>query len=69
MNNMISLAFKARVDRTQNLDSLKEEAAIMHRIADQLSPMSPEFIEYTERIQYVYERMHIIVRHPTKKLA
>ncbi|WP_286676949.1 hypothetical protein [Priestia megaterium] len=41
----------------------------MHRIADQLSPMSAEFIEYTERIQYVYERMHIIVRHPTKKLA
>lgn len=68
---MISLTFKARIDRTQNLDSLKEEAAIMHRIADQLSPMSPEFIEYTEpeRIQYVYERMHIIVRHPTKKLA
>ena len=69
MNNMISLTFKTRIDRTQNLDSLKEEAAIMHRIADQLSPMSPEFIEYTERIQYVYERMHIIVRHPTKKLA
>ncbi|MEK1831953.1 hypothetical protein AAAC51_32855 [Priestia megaterium] len=37
---MISLTFKARIDRTQNLDSLKEEAAIMHRIADQLSPMS-----------------------------
>ncbi len=69
MNNMISLPFKARIDRTQNLDSLKEEAAIMHRIADQLSPMSLEFIEYTERIQYVYERMHTIVRHPTKKLA
>ncbi len=69
MNNMISLTFKSRIDRTQNLDSLKEEAAIMHRIADQLSPMSSEFIEYTERIQYVYERMHIIVLHPTKKLA
>ncbi|MGG0465365.1 hypothetical protein [Priestia aryabhattai] len=66
---MISLPFKARIDRTQNLDLLKEEAAIMHRIADQLSPMSLEFIEYTERIQYVYERMHTIVHHPTKKLA
>ncbi len=66
---MTSLTFKTRIDRTQNLDALKKEAAVMHRIADQLSPMSPEFMEYTERIQYMYERMHIIVRHPTKKLA